>query len=163
MGSLKADRLNASRLHLDWGPIDIRKGFIGLAAAAQQHQRRDACSGVALAFCRRRGIFEQGLGLYPSRLLKRGESQGGEALDVSQNIKDLARGSGPKGSGSLQRSYSADASVEYWVSTSCYSLDFTSASASTPASAKSIGSFGLQSRSEEHTSELPSLMRISYA
>src|SRR3546814_17740218 len=75
MGSLKADRLNASRLHLDWGPIDIRKGFIGLAAAAQQHQRRDACSGVALAFCRRRGIFEQGLGLYPSRLLKRGESQ----------------------------------------------------------------------------------------
>src|SRR3546814_12260807 len=66
-------------------------------------------------------------------------------LDVSQNIKDLARGSGPKGSGSLQRSYSADASVEYWVSTSCYSLDFTSASASTPASAKSIGSFGLQS------------------
>src|SRR3546814_8576792 len=120
MGSLKADRLNASRLHLDWGPIDIRKGFIGLAAAAQQHQRRDACSGVALAFCRRRGIFEQGLGLYPSRLLKRGESQGGEALDVSQNIKDLARGSGPKGSGSLQRS-------------------------------------------EEHTSELQSLMRISYA
>src|SRR3546814_13162789 len=117
MGSLKADRLNASRLHLDWGPIDIRKGFIGLAAAAQQHQRRDACSGVALAFCRRRGIFEQGLGLYPSRLLKRGESQGGEALDVSQNIKDLARGSGPKGSGSLQRSYSAAASVEYWVST----------------------------------------------
>src|SRR3546814_20306854 len=129
MGSLKADRLNASRLHLDWGPIDIRKGFIGLAAAAQQHQRRDACSGVALAFCRRRGIFEQGLGLYPSRLLKRGESQGGEALDVSQNIKDLARGSGPKGSGSLQRSYSADASVEYWVSPSCYSLDYTSTSA----------------------------------
>src|SRR3546814_7254538 len=121
----------------------------------------DVCSSDL--FCRRRGIFEQGLGLYPSRLLKRGESQGGEALDVSQNIKDLARGSGPKGSGSLQRSYSADASVEYWVSTSCYSLDFTSASASTPASAKSIGSFGLQSRSEEHTSELPSLMRISYA
>src|SRR3546814_9103501 len=86
---------------------------------------------------------------YSTLFRSRGESQGGEALDVSQNIKDLARGSGPKGSGSLQRSYSADASVEYWVSTSCYSLDFTSASASTPASAKSIGSF----RSEEHTSE----------
>src|SRR3546814_9305562 len=65
--------------------------------------------------------------------------------DVCSSDLDLARGSGPKGSGSLQRSYSADASVEYWVSTSCYSLDFTSASASTPASAKSIGSFGLQS------------------
>src|SRR3546814_18487605 len=124
MGSLKADRLNASRLHLDWGPIDIRKGFIGLAAAAQQHQRRDACSGVALAFCRRRGIFEQGLGLYPSRLLTRGESQGGEALDVSQNLKALARGSGPKGSGSMQRSYSRAAPVEYLVSTRSYALEF---------------------------------------
>lgn len=38
------------RVYLAGGPTGMRKGFDGLAAAAQEHLRQDPCSGAVFAF-----------------------------------------------------------------------------------------------------------------
>lgn len=43
------------RVYLACGPTDMRKGFDGLAAAAQEHLRQDPCSGAVFAFRGKRG------------------------------------------------------------------------------------------------------------